>query len=420
MAKISDKNRITNEEIEAIVDEFLRKLEILRVRYEQYFIGVEKVAPSVMRMDVVRIMRELEQIKVKNTALKFKIRQGIQKFTSYSTYWNRTLREIEDGTYKRHIDRAKRNQETNRSAAGQNAKTEAPVKENREASKAVADEAEAFLAGLGLAPSPAPRQTQTAQDTAEPQQRRRAPTITMSQPEDAQKAMLRKRRPTIVTSQTGEIAQPSPTQTQPIAQPAPTQTQPIAQPAPTQTQPIAQPAQQPAAVAAAQADSQKKLLRARKPSIVSSQISPAVQPPAAAPAQPAFAQPQYPTQQPAPQYSQRPAAAQTAQMPAAAQFPPRPAPAPMPQRPAPAPMPQRPAPAQTAQMPAAAQFPPRPPQVPQNPVIPQVPPRPGFAQIPQRAVPSQVPQQPAMTRPPASNYGNSSQLPNYPQPPYQK
>ena len=82
MAKISDKNRITNEEIEAIVDEFLRKLEILRVRYEQYFIGVEKVAPSVMRMDVVRIMRELEQIKVKNTALKFKIRQGIQKFTS--------------------------------------------------------------------------------------------------------------------------------------------------------------------------------------------------------------------------------------------------------------------------------------------------------------------------------------------------
>ena len=35
-----------------------------------------------MRMDVVRIMRELEQIKVKNTALKFKIRQGIQKFTS--------------------------------------------------------------------------------------------------------------------------------------------------------------------------------------------------------------------------------------------------------------------------------------------------------------------------------------------------
>ena len=413
MAKISDKNRITNEEIEAIVDEFLRKLEILRVRYEQYFIGVEKVAPSVMRMDVVRIMRELEQIKVKNTALKFKIRQGIQKFTSYSTYWNRTLREIEDGTYKRHIDRAKRNQETNRSAAGQNAKTEAPVKENREASKAVADEAEAFLAGLGLAPSPAPRQTQTAQDTAEPQQRRRAPTITMSQPEDAQKAMLRKRRPTIVTSQTGEIAQPSPTQTQPIAQPAPTQTQPIAQPFPTQTQPIAQPAQH-------QADSQKKLLRARKPSIVSSQISPAVQPPAAAPAQPAFAQPQYPTQQPAPQYSQRPAAAQTAQMPAAAQFPPRPAPAPMPQRPAPAPMPQRPAPAQTAQMPAAAQFPPRPPQVPQNPVIPQVPPRPGFAQIPQRAVPSQVPQQPAMTRPPASNYGNSSQLPNYPQPPYQK
>ena len=108
MARLSDRKTLSNEEIEASVEELSRKLEILRVRYEQYFIGVEKVAPSVMRMEVVRIMRDLEQLKIKNTAIKFKLRTVVQKFTSYSTYWNRTLREIEDGTYKRHVDKAKR------------------------------------------------------------------------------------------------------------------------------------------------------------------------------------------------------------------------------------------------------------------------------------------------------------------------
>ena len=46
MARLSDRKTLSNEEIEASVEELSRKLEILRVRYEQYFIGVEKVAPS--------------------------------------------------------------------------------------------------------------------------------------------------------------------------------------------------------------------------------------------------------------------------------------------------------------------------------------------------------------------------------------
>ena len=67
MARLSDRKTLSNEEIEASVEELSRKLEILRVRYEQYFIGVEKVAPSVMRMEVVRLMRDLEQLKIKKT-----------------------------------------------------------------------------------------------------------------------------------------------------------------------------------------------------------------------------------------------------------------------------------------------------------------------------------------------------------------
>ncbi|MDX9722173.1 MAG: MXAN_5187 C-terminal domain-containing protein [Myxococcota bacterium] len=104
---MAQKEELTNEEIQSEVEEFAKKLDILRTRYEQYFLGIERVAPSVLRMDVVRIMRKLEQLQIRNTATKFRLRGLIQKFHSYSTYWNRTLREIEDGTYKRHKDRVK-------------------------------------------------------------------------------------------------------------------------------------------------------------------------------------------------------------------------------------------------------------------------------------------------------------------------
>ena len=149
MAKISDNTNFNNEEVEAKVDEFAQKLEILRVRYEQYFIGVEKVPPVTLRMDVARIMRELEQMKVRNTALKFKIRTNVQKFVSYSTYWNRTLREIEDGTYKRHVDKAKRQQAEQERKAKRGPARKKEDDAHPEMMSAIADEAEAFLASLG-------------------------------------------------------------------------------------------------------------------------------------------------------------------------------------------------------------------------------------------------------------------------------
>ncbi|GEM_PF-3921222 len=198
MAKLGNANKISNEELEAKVDEFAKKLEILRVRYEQYFIGVEKTAPSVMRMDVVRIMRDLEQVQVKNTAIKFKIRQCIQKFTSYSTYWNRTLREIEDGRYKRHIDKAKRNQPIE-------VKKDRTVAEvhHVEKTQAVADEAEAFLASLGISGQPKEQPKPATQPEPKPQ-----PSLEKLSASDARsgtntgdtRAMLRSRRPTIVGS----------------------------------------------------------------------------------------------------------------------------------------------------------------------------------------------------------------------------
>ena len=69
------KTDYKNDEVEALVDEFLNKLETLRIRFEQYFAGVEKKQPTQLRMDAVRIMRTFEQINVQNTQTKFRIRK---------------------------------------------------------------------------------------------------------------------------------------------------------------------------------------------------------------------------------------------------------------------------------------------------------------------------------------------------------
>ncbi|MFA5625580.1 MAG: MXAN_5187 C-terminal domain-containing protein [Bradymonadales bacterium] len=123
------ETELSQEKIEAMVEEFAQKLEILRIRYEQYFIGVERVAPSVFRMDVVRLMRQLEQLKIRNTGIKFKLNSAIQKFNAYSAYWNRSLREIEDGVYQRHKQRVQRRREQR--------EAQQEVRENKKAERAL-------------------------------------------------------------------------------------------------------------------------------------------------------------------------------------------------------------------------------------------------------------------------------------------
>lgn len=97
-------------EIEALINELEQKMGRLRSIYEQYFMGIERMPPTTLRKDVVRLIHRLEGIYVRNTALKFKIRSLIQRFNSYKSYWNRVERQIEEGTYVRDIRRAERNQ----------------------------------------------------------------------------------------------------------------------------------------------------------------------------------------------------------------------------------------------------------------------------------------------------------------------
>jgi hypothetical protein len=104
---MTPKNEISSSAIDAKLNEFENKLDRLYRQYEQYFIGVEKRPPHAPRREVARLYRELEQTPMIKTSLKFRFRSLVQRFNSYKTYWNRTERQIEEGTYHRDLARAK-------------------------------------------------------------------------------------------------------------------------------------------------------------------------------------------------------------------------------------------------------------------------------------------------------------------------
>jgi hypothetical protein len=95
----------------AETERFVGDLEIavdrLRSLYEQYFMGIEKLEPTVPRKDVDRRIHVLRKEQIRNTAQRFRFQMILQKYNTYQTHWMRICREIENGTYKRHLLKAK-------------------------------------------------------------------------------------------------------------------------------------------------------------------------------------------------------------------------------------------------------------------------------------------------------------------------
>lgn len=79
-----------------------RRVDRLRVLYEQFFLGIEKRPPLGLQRDVFRLLRHIGNYQIRNTSHKFRYQSVIQRFNVHRAYWARTTREIEEGTYKRH------------------------------------------------------------------------------------------------------------------------------------------------------------------------------------------------------------------------------------------------------------------------------------------------------------------------------
>lgn len=99
---------MTPAEILRELDELDHRLERLRIKYDQFFTGTEKALPYVLRKDIDRRFQALHREQMRNTGARFRFQTLVQRFTSYQTYWNRIIRQIEEGTYRRDVIRAQR------------------------------------------------------------------------------------------------------------------------------------------------------------------------------------------------------------------------------------------------------------------------------------------------------------------------
>jgi hypothetical protein len=93
-------------------DELLHDAEVrmkrLKALYEQWFQGIERLEPQVPRKDLERLFVILNREKPRNTAARFRLRQLVARYSTYTTLWGRIARQIEEGTYERDLRKVKR------------------------------------------------------------------------------------------------------------------------------------------------------------------------------------------------------------------------------------------------------------------------------------------------------------------------
>lgn len=120
---------VGNAEISAEIGALDGDLAKLKIKFDQYFIGIERTAPSDELERIRRGVMALRRSTLRNSALKFRIDTLYQKFKSYEQLWTKTIREIEEGTYRKDVMRLRLQNLRKAKSAGVEAKKAAPSRE---------------------------------------------------------------------------------------------------------------------------------------------------------------------------------------------------------------------------------------------------------------------------------------------------
>src|SRR5712692_3099854 len=95
-------------------DELLREcdaveadLAALRARYEQFFMGLERRPPSVSHKNFKRRLALLKPVFARSAVVKLRIYNLNQRLETFERLWTRTIAEIEAGTYRRDVFKAR-------------------------------------------------------------------------------------------------------------------------------------------------------------------------------------------------------------------------------------------------------------------------------------------------------------------------
>ena len=113
---------MTPKEFEIMLSDAEVQLSRIKHLYEQWFQGIERIEPQIPRKQFDRMLHALRKEQPRNTAMRFRFQTLIQRYTTLQTYWRRIGRQIEEGTYRRDLLRARRRREASRAARAQDRK----------------------------------------------------------------------------------------------------------------------------------------------------------------------------------------------------------------------------------------------------------------------------------------------------------
>ena len=102
------KERLANEQLVDLLGSLEEELEEIKVKYEMYFIGAERMEPSRRRDDLKRSIARLKNAFTRNSGIRFRIQALHARYLSYERLWLRSAREKESGTYRRDVLKARK------------------------------------------------------------------------------------------------------------------------------------------------------------------------------------------------------------------------------------------------------------------------------------------------------------------------
>lgn len=97
----ADQLRADRKAEETELASFKERLDKLRVAYDRYFMGIDRIPPEQERAKLAHDMRHTRLHRSHNTAIKFQFSNIRQRMTSYVRLWERILRLIEEGKFRR-------------------------------------------------------------------------------------------------------------------------------------------------------------------------------------------------------------------------------------------------------------------------------------------------------------------------------
>lgn len=83
------------------------KIKQLKLEYEQYFLGSRPREPVLLRAEVQKLVTLYMGTPIQNTATRFRFNNLCGRFFTFKRQWDAVMRQIEDGTYVRHVFKAK-------------------------------------------------------------------------------------------------------------------------------------------------------------------------------------------------------------------------------------------------------------------------------------------------------------------------